>query len=124
MRVILKCKEFGKFTIDACYFKRLLDNCVLHFRGHVGFLHSLSTNEMGPFERFYLGGTSSVLTKLLEVDFVPLHGYPDDSLTTEDYMRMVKGGFLFNKFVSELRFSFILTSICNIDFQYKNKIKW
>lgn len=105
-------KEFGKFVMDACYFKRLLGNCVLHFRGHVGFLHSLSKKEIGPFERFYLGGTSNIPTKLLGDNFVPLRGYPDDSLTPEDYRRKIKGGVLFNKFVSELRYPVILTPVC------------
>lgn len=109
---IPRFKEFGKFITDVYYFKRLLGNCVLHFRGHAGFLHSLSKNEMGPFERFYLGGTSSIPTKLLGVNFVSLRGYPDDSLTPEDYTRKIKGGVLFNKFVSELRYPLILAPVC------------
>ncbi|CAH2560176.1 Outer membrane protein assembly factor BamA [Cardinium endosymbiont of Oedothorax gibbosus] len=109
---IPRFKEFGKFMTDVYYFKRLLGNWVLHFRGHAGFLHSLSKNAIGPFERFYLGGTSSILTKLLGVNFVSLRGYPDDSLTPEDYTKKIKGGVLFNKFVSELRYPLILAPVC------------
>lgn len=109
---IPRFKEFGKFITDVYYFKRLVGNCVLHFRGHAGFLHSLSKHEIGPFERFYLGGTSNIPTKLLGVNFVSLRGYPDDSLTPEDYAKKIKGGVIFNKFVSELRYPLMLAPIC------------
>ncbi|TSJ81277.1 MAG: BamA/TamA family outer membrane protein [Candidatus Cardinium sp.] len=109
---IPRFKEFGKFITDIYYFKRLLGNCVFHFRGHAGFLHSLSKNEIGPFERFYLGGTSSTSPKLLGTNFVSLRGYPDGSLTPKDYTKGVEGGVLFNKFVSELRYPLMLAPIC------------
>ncbi|MGI2261752.1 BamA/OMP85 family outer membrane protein [Candidatus Cardinium hertigii] len=107
-----RVKEFVKFIMDGYYFKRLFGNCVLHFRGHVGFLHSLSSKEIGSFERFYLGGTSSTPTKLLGTNFVTLRGYPDESLTPEDYTTKIKGGVLFNKLVSELRYPLALSPIC------------
>ncbi len=105
-------KEFGKCITDFYYFKPLLGSFVLHFRGHAGFLHSLSKDEIGPFERFYLGGTSGMPPKLLGGDFVSLRGYPDDSLTPEDYKRNIKGGVLFNKLVSELRYPVMIAPIC------------
>ncbi|WP_162790000.1 BamA/OMP85 family outer membrane protein [Cardinium endosymbiont of Sogatella furcifera] len=109
---IPRLKEFGKLITDLYYFKRLLGNFVLHIRGHAGFLHSLSKNEIGPFERFYLGGTSSIPTRLLGANFVSLRGYPDDSLTPEDYISQYKGGGLFNKFALELRYPLMLAPIC------------
>lgn len=105
-------KEFGKFITDVHYFKRLLGNCVLHLSGHAGFLHSLSKDAIGPFERFYLGGTSAPSTKLIGVNFVSLRGYPDDSLTPEDYKIKIKGGVLFNKLVLEFRYPLMLAPAC------------
>ncbi|WP_419241868.1 BamA/OMP85 family outer membrane protein [Cardinium endosymbiont of Nabis limbatus] len=106
-------KEYGKFITDVYYFKRLFGNCVLHFRGHAGFLHSLSNSAIGPFERFYLGGTSiDMSSSLLGSNVVSLRGYPNDSLTPVDYTRKIKGGVLFNKFASELRYPLMLAPIC------------
>lgn len=113
---IPRFKEFGKLMIDVSFFQRLLGNFVLNLRGHTGLLHSLSKKEVGPFERFYLGGTpkpdSAESNGLLGADFIPLRGYPDDSLTPKDSKRSIKGGILFNKFVSELRYPVLLSPAC------------
>ncbi len=109
---IPRLKEFGKLAIDFAYFKAFPASFVLHVRGHAGFLHSLSKKAIGPFERFYLGGTSGVSNKFLGTDFTSLRGYPDESLTPEDYKNHIKGGVLFNKLVIELRYPIMLAPVC------------
>lgn len=105
-------KELGKLMIDGCFFQKLPANFVFHIRAHSGFLNSLSNKAIGPFDRFYLGGTSITPSRLLGGDSIALRGYPDDSLTPQDYKRKMKGGVLFGKFVSELRYPVIISPVC------------
>ncbi|TDG95765.1 BamA/OMP85 family outer membrane protein [Cardinium endosymbiont of Culicoides punctatus] len=107
-------KEFAKLMVDFSSFYRLPGDFILNLRGHAGFLTSLSKKEIGIFERFRLGGTSSIsdTSALLGGNFIPLRGYPDDSLTPRHYKKNTNGGVLFNKFVSELRYPIIRTPTC------------
>ncbi|WP_184891095.1 BamA/OMP85 family outer membrane protein [Candidatus Cardinium hertigii] len=111
--VIPRFKEFAKFMMDASFFKRLPGNFVLNLRGHAGFLHGFSQKKIGPFGRFYLGGTNIAdLSGLLKADCITLRGYPDDSLTPKNYDNNIKGGVLFHKFATELRYPIMLTPSC------------
>ena len=105
-------KEFGTFIMDISFFQRIVGNLILNCRAYNGFLFSPSGDCLPPFERFYLGGTSSTPGELLGGHFIPLRGYPDNSLTPKDYVRSTKGGALFNKFVSELRYPIMLAPAC------------
>ena len=107
-------KEFGKFMTDFSFFQQLPADFVLHARAHAGLLWSLSKKAITPFQRFYMGGTSSDIATygMLGVDFIPLRGYPNDSLTPKNYANRVYGGVLYHKFVAELRYPIMLSPAC------------
>ena len=64
-----------------------------------GFLGAYN-NDRGviPFERFFLGGDGMGMYNLDGRENVPLRGYPNSSLSTQD------GGSIFNKYSLELRY--------------------
>jgi len=107
-------KEFGKFMTDASFFQHLPANFVLNFRGHIGLLWSLSKKTIGPFQRFYMGGTSMDMMDagILGYDFIPLRGYPNGSLTPKNYENNIEGGVLYHKFVAELRYPIMVVPAC------------
>ncbi len=111
---IPRFKEFGKLMMDFSLFQSLFSDLVLNLRAHGGFLNSLSKKEIGPFERFYLGGgqSMSAINTLLGADVIPLRGYPDDSLTPKDYQRHIQGGVLYQKAVAELRYPLMRAPAC------------
>ncbi len=111
---IPRFKEFGKLMMDFSFFQSLFYDLVLNFRAHGGFLHSLSKKKIGPFERFHLGGSPgmSEANTLLGADFIPLRGYPEDSLTPKDYQRHIQGGVLYQKAVAELRYPLMRAPAC------------
>jgi outer membrane protein insertion porin family len=109
--------EYHKWMFDARYYVPL-DNkkkLVLEAKAHFGFIGSYSTKAgIGPFERFYLGGSGlagGFGSFLLGQEIIGLRGYDDNKVTPPLYDRfgsstgnLVQGGIVYDKLGLELRY--------------------
>ncbi len=100
--------EYYKWMLDYRKYKTLIGNLVLEGRAHLGFLGAYDNQiGVGPFERFYLGGSGlGGQDVMLGNDVIGLRGYPDNSLVPID-QNGFEGGVLYNKFSLELRYPII-----------------
>jgi outer membrane protein insertion porin family len=99
--------EFNKWMMDASFFMNLAGNLVLNTRAHFGFLNRYSSKtEIGPFERFRLGGSGLGGQNIfVGTDYIGLRGYSDESVINNfDDMLQSTGGIAYNKFVTEARY--------------------
>ncbi len=99
--------EFNKWMFDASYFINLAGNLVLNTRAHFGFVNSYGSNsEIGPFERFKLGGSGLGGGNIfVGTEYIGLRGYEDESVVNmTDATLMQAGGIAYNKFVFEPRY--------------------
>ncbi|MEO1253926.1 MAG: POTRA domain-containing protein [Bacteroidota bacterium] len=111
-----KWLEYHKWNFDSKYYLTLTGKLVLAARAHFGFLGTY-TNEtdVGPFERFQLGGDGLTGQNfLLGTDVVGLRGYPNNSITPFDSENNIEGGTIFNKYVMELRYPISLAQSATI----------
>ncbi|MFC2124956.1 outer membrane protein assembly factor [Bacteroidota bacterium] len=108
-----KWMEYHKWMIDASYYLQLAGNLVVSTRAHFGFLGSYGV-DIGPFERFSLGGDGLAgQNYLLGREVIALRGYENRSL--EPYDRNgIQGGIAYNKFVFELRYPVSLNPTATI----------
>ena len=99
-------KEYHQWLLDGMYSLRLVDNLVFHLRGHFGVLGNFSAQEnIGPFQRFYLGGTRPGQDHpLVGKEHVMLRGYEKDYITPRDQVTGYRGGVIYDKLVFELRY--------------------
>jgi len=98
--------EFNKWMFDASYFINLAGNLVLNTRAHFGFLGTYGSEEIGPFERFRLGGAGLGGGNIfVGTEYIGLRGYDDESVI-DQYENTVRaaGGVAYNKFVMEARY--------------------
>lgn len=101
-------KEYHQWMLDGSYFLRLLDDLVLNVRGHFGILGKFpSQKRIGPFERFYLGGTSLEKRALIGKEHISLRGYEGDYIKPKDEVTGYQGGVIYDKFVLELRYPIV-----------------
>ncbi|MFD2512751.1 outer membrane protein assembly factor BamA [Pontibacter locisalis] len=99
--------EFNKWMFDASYFINLAGNLVLNARAHFGFLGTYSSDEeIGPFERFKLGGSGLGGANIfVGTEFIGLRGYDDESVVNNDNPTLRSaGGVAYDKFVLEARY--------------------
>lgn len=111
-----KWLEYHKWNFDSKYYLTLTGKLVLEARAHFGYLGTYSSKtDVGPFERFQLGGSGLTGQNfLLGTDIVGLRGYPDNSITPVDRVNNIEGGTLFNKYVMELRYPISLAQSATI----------
>jgi len=103
--------EYHKWMFDAKYYMPL-DNkkkLVLEAKAHFGFIGSYTTAAgIGPFERFYLGGSGlagGIGSYLLGQEIIGLRGYEDNKITPPyGGSSSIKGGIVYNKLGLELRY--------------------
>ena len=111
----LKFIEFHKWMFDASWFTPVIGKLVLNTRAHFGFLGNYNKNrEVGPFERFRLGGAGLGFGGgggggggvLVGTDFVGLRGYddPQEAFSIPTARSGEAGGLAYNKYVMELRY--------------------
>ncbi|MCU0318011.1 MAG: BamA/TamA family outer membrane protein [Amoebophilaceae bacterium] len=101
-------KEYHQWMLDGSYFFRLLDDLVLNVRGHFGVLGSFpSQSNIGPFSRFYIGGSGFGDRALKGKERISLRGYEEGYITPEDKVSGYQGGVIYDKFVLELRYPMI-----------------
>jgi len=100
--------EYYKWMLDYRKYKTLVGNLVLEGRVHMGLLGAYNgAKGVGPFERFYLGGSGlGGQDIVLGNDVIGLRGYPDNSLVPID-QNGIEGGVLYNKFSLELRYPIV-----------------
>ena len=111
-----KWLEYHKWNFDSKYFLTLTGKLVLSARVHFGYLGTYSSKtDVGPFERFQLGGDGLTGQNfLLGTDVVGLRGYPNNSITPFDRENNIEGGTLFNKYVMEIRYPISLAQSATI----------
>lgn len=103
--------EFHKWVFDASWFTPIVGKLVLNTRAHFGYLSNYnSKNEIGPFERFQMGGAglgnNGGGNFLVGTDYVGLRGYddPQQPYAIPTAQRNEAGGIAFNKYVLEMRY--------------------
>lgn len=110
-----KWKEYHQWILDGSYFYKLIGDLVLNMRGHFGLLGGYSSQQgIGPFERFTMGGTGLIDYSLLSRELISLRGYPDEYINPKDPKKGYKGGAIFDKFVLELRYPLVKSSLAYI----------
>jgi len=118
-----KWVEYHKWMFDASWFATVTGKLVLNARAHMGFLGSYnSRTEIGPFERFVLGGAGLAGTGqfALAQDIIGLRGYPDRRVYTgrgnivADNITQSRGGVVFSKYIMELRYPISLNPSATI----------
>lgn len=111
-----KWLEYHKWNFDSKYYLSLTGKLVLAVRAHFGYLGTYtSKTDVGPFERFQLGGDGLTGQNfLLGTDVVGLRGYPNNSITPQDRENNIEGGTLFNKYVMEVRYPISLAQSATI----------
>ena len=80
---------------------------MINARAHLGFIGSYSDRtDTGPFERFFLGGNglNGANNFIIGQDIIALSGYDDNSIVPIDPITGFRGGLIFNKFVTEVRY--------------------
>ncbi len=108
-----KWMEYHKWMFDAAYYLQLAGNLVVSSRAHFGFLGSYGV-DIGPFERFSLGGDGLAgQNYLLGREVVALRGYGNNDITPTD-RNGIKGGIAYNKFVFEMRYPISLNPSATI----------
>jgi outer membrane protein insertion porin family len=109
--------EFHKWMFDAKYYLPLdkKKKLVIEAKAHFGFIGSYGSKAgIGPFERFYLGGSGlagGFNSFLLGQDVIGLRGYQDNHVTPPLYDNYgsslgnrVQGGIVYDKLGLELRY--------------------
>ena len=115
--------EYHKWNLDLRYHLSLIGDLILAPRMHVGYIGSYTSKvDVGPFERFQLGGSGLTgQSFLLGTDIIGLRGYEDNTITPTDDRGTpndgsddVNGGTVFTKFVMELRYPISLNPSATI----------
>jgi outer membrane protein insertion porin family len=109
-----KWQEYYKTMFDAKYYIPLdgKKKLVLEAKAHFGFLGNYSSRtELGPFERFILGGdglAGGFNSFVLGKEIIGLRGYENNSITPPNYISgnstTQTGGIVYEKFGLELRY--------------------
>ncbi len=107
-------KEQCQWMLDGSYFLQLSGDLVLNCRAHFGILHKCySQKEIGPFERFVLGGSGFPKRTLRGEEQISLRGYEEDYIAPKDGVTNYRGGVIYDKFVLELRYPIISSYAAN-----------
>ncbi|WP_082773653.1 outer membrane protein assembly factor BamA [Hymenobacter sp. PAMC 26628] len=102
--------EFHKWMFDASWFTPIVGKLVLNTRAHFGFLGSYGTRDIGPFERFKMGGAGLGYNGggnfIVGTDYIGLRGYddPNASYAIPTAQSQQNGGIIYNKYVLEMRY--------------------
>ncbi len=132
-----KWLEYHKWMIDTKYYLNIFGKFVIEAKAHFGLIGRYNPKlQVGPFERFYLGGSGLAGQQfIIANDVVALRGYEDNSVTPPfnriDSQRGIRGGIIYDKFGLELRYpvstaeaatiyTFIFTEAGNNWFNYED----
>jgi len=108
--------EYHKWNFDSKYYLPISEKLVLASRVHFGYLDTYSNRrDVGPFERFQLGGDGLTGQNfLLGTDVIGLRGYQNNSITPPVDENNIRGGTIFTKYVMELRYPISLAQSSTI----------
>lgn len=110
----MKWLEFYKFKFSSKIYIPLTTGThtlVFHARSDMGFLGHYNKNKVSPFDSYYMGGDgNSYYSSSYITEYIPLRGYENGSLT-QSYGDVATS---YCRFVSELRFPFMLESSSTI----------
>ena len=114
-----KWVEYFKVMFDMKNYLKISGDLVLEAKAHFGFLNSYTSRaELGPFERFTMGGSGLAgQNVILSTDVIGLRGYEDASITpqkTLDDGNIIQGGTAYAKFGAELRYPLSLAQSATI----------
>ena len=102
--------EFHKWMFDASWFTPIVGKLVLNTRAHFGFLGSYGGRDLGPFERFKMGGAGLGYNGggnfIVGTDYIGLRGYDDPNAAhaIPTAQSNQNGGIAYNKYVLEMRY--------------------
>jgi outer membrane protein insertion porin family len=103
--------EYMKFMLDMKHYLKIIGKLTLEARIHFGFMNTYSPGraEVGPFERFQLGGDGLAGQNfILGTDIIGLRGYENLSIKPREQFnptyRGVEGGIIYSKYSMELRY--------------------
>lgn len=102
--------ELHKWMFDASWFTPIVGKLVLNTRAHFGFIGSYGGRDIGPFERFKMGGAGLGYggggSFLVGTDYIGLRGYddPNAAFAIPTAQSGQSGGIAYNKYVVELRY--------------------
>jgi outer membrane protein insertion porin family len=98
--------EYHKTMFDAKFYTKIAGNLVLSTRAHMGYMGVYNNkSQIGPFERFFLGGDGLTGQNfLLGNEVIGLRGYENNAIVPARDASGVQGGTIYNKFVMELRY--------------------
>ncbi len=106
-----KWVEYTKYMVDLKHYVALVGKLVLATNAHFGFMSTYSpkTLEVGPFERFQVGGDGLAGQNfILGTDIIGLRGYRNLSIMPEEQYSPLyngfEGGTIFTKYAMELRY--------------------
>ncbi len=106
-----KWVEYTKYMIDLKHYVALVGKLVLATNAHFGFMSTYSpkTLEVGPFERFQVGGDGLAGQNfILGTDIIGLRGYRNLSIRPEEQYNAtfngIEGGTIFTKYAMEVRY--------------------
>ncbi|MDN5215334.1 POTRA domain-containing protein [Fulvivirgaceae bacterium BMA12] len=102
-----KFVEYHKWDFDAEFYTPIAGDLVFHAKTSMGFLGSYSSAlGIGPFERYFLGGSGIGSTGdfLIGSQPIGLRGYDENAIVPVDPNSGFDGGVVFNKFTFELRY--------------------
>ena len=110
--------EYHKYMFDAEFFTQVVGNLVINAKANMGFIGSYGTErEIGPFERFYLGGdgmSGQMGGMFIGRDVIAMRGYENLSLTPRNADNQQIGGIAYNKFALQLRYPISLNPAATI----------
>ncbi|RZK32339.1 MAG: outer membrane protein assembly factor BamA, partial [Hymenobacter sp.] len=102
--------ELHKWMFDASFFTPIVGKLVLNTRAHFGFIGSYGGRNVGPFERFKMGGAGLGYggggSFLVGTEYIGLRGYddPNAAYAIPTAQQNQSGGLAYNKYVMELRY--------------------
>lgn len=107
--------EFHKWKFNATWYYQIAKNLVLRPRVFFGYLGSYNRDYgIPPFERFFMGGSGLNGFSFYGWEYMPLRGYPDQSVGPADENGNAVGGNIFTKFTLELRYPIALNGPVSI----------
>ena len=113
----MKWLEFYKIKFSTKTFTPLTDNkhtLVLHTRSDMGFLGHYNKYKTSPFDSYYMGGDgNSYYSSSYITEYIPLRGYENGALT-QGYSNRRDVATCYARFVTELRYPFMLESSSTI----------
>ena len=103
--------EYMKYMIDFKHYLKVIGKLTLETRIHFGFMNTYSPQiaEVGPFERFQLGGDGLAGQNfILGTDIIGLRGYENLSIRPREQYNStyqgLEGGIVYSKYSMELRY--------------------